>query len=188
VTPYQPTARPPKAGANIDGWVGELIWRDFYQGLLVQAPRVAHEPFLEAGTSIAYRDDPAGYRAWCEGRTGYPLVDAGIRQLRATGWMHPRVRLIAASFLCFDLGVDWRVGLGVTLGRQGIRHTTRIVDVHLAAVGADLVGARGADGVGPVHVLRHHRSHGPMVRRVQLGELSGFMTSRQAGGSLGNAC
>jgi deoxyribodipyrimidine photo-lyase len=48
--------------------------------------------------------------AWREGRTGFPLVDAGVRQLRATGWMHPRVRLIAASFLCFDLGVDWRVG------------------------------------------------------------------------------
>ena len=48
--------------------------------------------------------------AWREGRTGYPLVDAGMRELRATGWMHPRVRSVAASFLCFDLGVDWRVG------------------------------------------------------------------------------
>jgi deoxyribodipyrimidine photo-lyase len=51
--------------------------------------------------------------AWREGRTGFPLVDAGMRELRATGWMHPRVRSVAASFLCFDLGVDWRVGRDV---------------------------------------------------------------------------
>ncbi len=64
-------------------------------------PKMRRFPFLEGHPALD---------AWREGRTGYPLVDAGIRQLRATGWMHPRVRLIAASFLCFDLGVDWRVG------------------------------------------------------------------------------
>jgi deoxyribodipyrimidine photo-lyase len=64
-------------------------------------PKMRHFPFVERHPALD---------AWREGRTGYPLVDAGIRQLRATGWMHPRVRLVAASFLSFDLGVDWRVG------------------------------------------------------------------------------
>jgi len=79
----------------------QLAW--FFEGKPdepLQA-KMRHFPFLERHPAL---------EAWREGRTGYPLVDAGIRQLRATGWMHPRVRLIAASFLCFDLGVDWRAG------------------------------------------------------------------------------
>ena len=64
-------------------------------------PRMRHFPFAEKHSALD---------AWREGRTGYPLVDAGMRQLRATGWMHPRARLVVASFLCFDLGIDWRVG------------------------------------------------------------------------------
>ena len=54
--------------------------------------------------------DDAVVETWCEGRTGYPLVDAGMRELASTGWMHPQVRAVAASFLCFDLGMDWRAG------------------------------------------------------------------------------
>ena len=98
------------AGANIDGWIGELIWRDFYQSLLVHFARVAHEPFLEAGKSIVYRHDEAAYAAWCNGTTGYPIVDAAMTQLNATGWMHNRLRMIVASFLTKHLLVDYHDG------------------------------------------------------------------------------
>jgi deoxyribodipyrimidine photo-lyase len=98
-----------KAAANIDGWIGELIWRDFYAGLLVHFPHVAHEPFLAAGASIAYVRDAAGYAAWCAGSTGYPIVDAMI-QLNTTGWMHNRLRMIVASFLTKHLLIDYHAG------------------------------------------------------------------------------
>jgi deoxyribodipyrimidine photo-lyase len=102
--------RPQGARANIDGWIGELIWRDFYQGLLVQFPRVAHEPFIEAGKSLEYARDDAGYAAWCAGRTGFPIVDAAMIQLNTTGWMHNRLRMIVASFLTKHLLIDYRAG------------------------------------------------------------------------------
>jgi deoxyribodipyrimidine photo-lyase len=98
------------AAANIDGWIGELIWRDFYAALLVHFPRVAHEPFIEAGTSIGYLRDDAGYAAWCEGTTGYPIVDAAMIQLNTTGWMHNRLRMIVASFLTKHLLIDYHDG------------------------------------------------------------------------------
>ncbi len=99
-----------QAAANIDGWIGELIWRDFYQGLLVQFPRVAHEPFIEAGKDIAYLRDDAKYTAWCTGTTGYPIVDAAMIQLNTTGWMHNRLRMIVASFLTKHLLIDYHDG------------------------------------------------------------------------------
>ena len=102
--------RPAKAGANIDGWVSELIWRDFYQGLLVQFPRIAGEPFIEAGKAVKYVQDPAGLEAWRTGTTGYPIVDAAMTQLNTTGWMHNRLRMIVASFLTKHLLIDYREG------------------------------------------------------------------------------
>jgi deoxyribodipyrimidine photo-lyase len=102
--------RKAKAAANIDGWIGELIWRDFYQGLLVHFPRVAHEPFVEAGKAVAYVRDDAGYAAWCNGSTGYPIVDAVMLQLNTTGWMHNRLRMIVASFLTKHLLIDYHDG------------------------------------------------------------------------------
>jgi deoxyribodipyrimidine photo-lyase len=100
------------AGAGIGPrtWVDELIWRDFYQQILRNFPRVATEPFRAAGASIEWRDDEAGWRAWTEGETGYPIVDAAMRQLNSTGWMHNRLRMIAASFLTKHLLIDYRRG------------------------------------------------------------------------------
>ncbi|HEY4439753.1 MAG TPA: deoxyribodipyrimidine photo-lyase [Candidatus Elarobacter sp.] len=103
-------SRAQHAVAGIDAWLGELIWRDFYGQLLAHRPQVAQLPFIEAAETIPYRDDPDGYRAWCEGRTGYPIVDAAMRQLRETGWMHNRLRMIVASFLTKHLLIDYHEG------------------------------------------------------------------------------
>jgi deoxyribodipyrimidine photo-lyase len=84
-------------------WCDELVWREFYHAILAGGPRPAR-------LRVAWRDDPAGLAAWRDGRTGYPFVDAAMRQLRATGWMHNRARMVAASFLCKHLLVDWRLG------------------------------------------------------------------------------
>ncbi|HTD33799.1 MAG TPA: deoxyribodipyrimidine photo-lyase [Candidatus Elarobacter sp.] len=101
---------PDRDAREADGWIGELVWRDFYQQLLFHHPRVAHEPFREAAAAIAHANDDAAYAAWCEGRTGYPIVDAAMTQLNATGWMHNRLRMIAASFLTKHLLTDYRRG------------------------------------------------------------------------------
>ena len=98
------------ARSNVDAWIGELIWRDFYQQILAYHPRVAHEPFVEAAREIAYCGDRAAYAAWCAGRTGYPIVDAAMMQLNATGWMHNRLRMIVASFLTKHLLIDYHDG------------------------------------------------------------------------------
>ena len=95
-------------GANT--WLGELVWRDFYHQLLVNAPRVAAEPFVEAAKAIAYRDDERAWNAWTNGTTGYPIVDAAMVQLNTTGWMHNRLRMIVASFLTKHLLIDYHAG------------------------------------------------------------------------------
>ncbi|MGS2744941.1 deoxyribodipyrimidine photo-lyase [Halomonas sp. LS-001] len=92
-------------------WVSELIWREFYQHVAVGFPQVCrHQPFQAHTRHLAWRDDEAGFAAWCEGRTGYPIVDAAMRQLVATGWMHNRLRMITAMFLTKHLLIDWRHG------------------------------------------------------------------------------
>ena len=91
-------------------FVRQLAWRDFYAQLLFHAPQTVTHAFREDLESIKWAEDDAGVLAWQEGRTGYPIVDAGMRQLNQEGWMHGRVRMIAASFLVKDLGVDWRIG------------------------------------------------------------------------------
>ena len=87
-----------------------LAQRDFFLQLGWYTESLAEEPLQAKMRGFAFARTHRQLDAWRSGRTGYPLIDAGIRELRATGWMHPRVRAIAASFLCFDLGVDWRVG------------------------------------------------------------------------------
>ena len=88
----------------------ELARRDFFLQLSWHHPKTHDEALQEKMRGFnAERNDDA-VEAWCAGRTGYPLIDAGMRQLEATGWMHPQVRAVVASFLCFDLGVDWRIG------------------------------------------------------------------------------
>ena len=90
-------------------FLDELAWRDFYAHLLWHEPRVARESFRR-DLEVAWDANPALIDAWRDGRTGYPVVDAAMRQLRSSGWMHNRARMIVASFLTKDLGVDWRVG------------------------------------------------------------------------------
>ncbi|MGB7325882.1 MAG: deoxyribodipyrimidine photo-lyase [Rubripirellula sp.] len=92
-------------------WVSELTWRDFYTDVMVNAPRVSmHQPFKRSTSKICWRDEPDEFAAWCEGRTGYPIVDAGMRQLNQTGWMHNRLRMVTAMFLTKHLLIDWRWG------------------------------------------------------------------------------
>ena len=91
-------------------WLSELIWRDFYMAILHAFPHVLEEAFREKLRAIPWRNDPAEFAAWCGGRTGCPVVDAAMRQLVRTGWMHNRARMIVASFLVKDLLIDWRCG------------------------------------------------------------------------------
>jgi deoxyribodipyrimidine photo-lyase len=96
--------------AEADKFVAQLGWRDFSAHLLHQFPAMADRAFRPEYDAMPWRDDPAGLAAWQTGRTGFPIVDAGMRQLWATGWMHNRVRMIVGSFLVKDLLIDWRAG------------------------------------------------------------------------------
>ncbi len=91
-------------------WLNELIWREFYQSVLHHFPAVLAQEFQAGLRGIAWRNDRGEFAAWCEGRTGYPIVDAAVRQLTQSGWMHNRARMITASFLVKDLLIDWRWG------------------------------------------------------------------------------
>jgi deoxyribodipyrimidine photo-lyase len=91
-------------------WLSELIWREFYMAILFHYPEVLRHGFNPGLRNIPWRDSPADLLAWQEGRTGYPIVDAAMRQLTSTGWMHNRARMIVASFLTKDLLLDWRAG------------------------------------------------------------------------------
>ena len=91
-------------------WLNELIWRDFYMTILWHFPHVAKTAFKPAYNQIVWRQDEEAFVKWCEGRTGFPIVDAGMRELNATGFMHNRVRMIVSSFLVKDLLIDWRWG------------------------------------------------------------------------------
>jgi deoxyribodipyrimidine photo-lyase len=93
-----------------DSFLNELIWRDFYHMILWHFPKVVHQSFKPDYDRIAWRNDSVEFDAWCSGQTGYPIVDAGMRELNATGYMHNRVRMIVASFLTKHLLIDWRWG------------------------------------------------------------------------------
>ena len=95
-------------GAEI--WLNELIWREFYIQILYHFPYVSHRAFNAALASIPWRNDSDEFEKWKEGKTGVPIVDAAMRQLKETGWMHNRARMIVASFLVKDLLIDWRWG------------------------------------------------------------------------------
>jgi deoxyribodipyrimidine photo-lyase len=98
------------ARADIDAFVGELVWRDFYRQILWHFPHVARSCYRSAYDGLKWENDERLFAAWREGRTGYPIVDAGMRQLNATGWMHNRVRMIVAGFLTKDLLISWQWG------------------------------------------------------------------------------
>jgi deoxyribodipyrimidine photo-lyase len=100
-------------GAGAPVWLSELIWREFYMMILARHPRVVTHAFKQAFDAVVWDDGPAAdalFAAWCAGRTGYPLVDAAMLQLERTGFMHNRLRMVTASFLTKDLGIDWRRG------------------------------------------------------------------------------
>ncbi len=100
----------PAAKAGIRKWLDELVWREFYHAVLAHSPHVLTRSFRPEYDALAWLDDDGAFEAWKAGRTGYPFVDAGMRQLRATGWMHNRARMVVASFLTKDLLIDWRRG------------------------------------------------------------------------------
>jgi deoxyribodipyrimidine photo-lyase len=91
-------------------WLNELIWREFYMMILYHFPHTADHAFRPEYDRIKWINDEGQFKAWCEGQTGFPVIDAGMRELNATGFMHNRVRMIAASFLTKDLLIDWRWG------------------------------------------------------------------------------
>ncbi|MCL5127652.1 deoxyribodipyrimidine photo-lyase [Algibacter sp. L4_22] len=91
-------------------FLSELIWREFFMQILFHFPKVVTENFKQKYDAIPWRNNEADFKAWCEGKTGYPMVDAGMRELNKTGYMHNRVRMITAGFLCKHLLIDWRWG------------------------------------------------------------------------------
>jgi deoxyribodipyrimidine photo-lyase len=93
-----------------ESWLNELIWREFFTMILWHFPRVVHNSFKAKYDFILWRNNEEEFRKWCSGETGYPIVDAGIRELNETGFMHNRVRMITASFLTKHLLIDWRWG------------------------------------------------------------------------------
>lgn len=103
-------AREDRERAEIRTWMDELVWREFYTAILYHYPRVIDGPFREVYQNLRWRNAPEDLRAWQQGQTGYPIVDACMRQLRETGWMHNRGRMIVASFLTKDLLINWQAG------------------------------------------------------------------------------
>jgi deoxyribodipyrimidine photo-lyase len=99
-----------KWSGGAESWLNELIWREFYIQILYHFPYVKKTAFNPSLANIPWRNDESEFEAWKEGRTGVPIVDAGMRQLKETGWMHNRARMITASFLVKDLLIDWRRG------------------------------------------------------------------------------
>ncbi len=99
-----------QASLHSGTFLNELIWREFFQMVLWHYPKVVGKCFKPAYEGIEWLNDETDFQAWCEGKTGYPLVDAGMRELNATGFMHNRVRMVTASFLTKHLLIDWRWG------------------------------------------------------------------------------
>ncbi|MBB3211422.1 deoxyribodipyrimidine photo-lyase [Herbaspirillum sp. Sphag1AN] len=109
----QAAIRAGQGGSGAAVWLGELIWRDFYFMILHHHPRVVEQSFKPAYDAIVWETDARAeqdFAAWCQGCTGYPLVDAAMLQLNQSGYMHNRLRMVTASFLTKDLGLDWRWG------------------------------------------------------------------------------
>jgi deoxyribodipyrimidine photo-lyase len=100
----------PKLEINQEKFLNEIIWREFYYHLLYHQPTVEKETFQSKYANLAWEKNSGYWKAWCEGKTGFPIVDAGMRELNQTGWMHNRVRMIVASFLCKDLLINYQEG------------------------------------------------------------------------------
>jgi deoxyribodipyrimidine photo-lyase len=156
-------------------WLSELVWRDFYQQILFHHPQVATRSFKPEYDRIRWDEAPERFAAWCEGRIGYPLVDAAMAQINRTGYMHNRLRMVTASFLTKDLGIDWRLG-----ERYFAR---RLIDFDLAANngGWQWAASTGCDAqpyfriFNPVAQSEKFDPEGKFIRRYlpQLANLSG---------------
>lgn len=99
-----------KVSSGATQFLKEIVWREFYYSILWHKPAVEKESFLEKYKNIPWENDHSLFQRWCEGTTGFPIVDAGMRELNSTGWIHNRVRMIVASFLCKDLLISWQWG------------------------------------------------------------------------------
>ena len=154
-----------RGGEGAATWLSELIWRDFYHMILWHHPHVAGQAFRPDHEHIVWDDAPELFAAWCEARTGYPLVDAAMRQLHQTGYMHNRLRMVVASFLTKSLGIDWRLG-----ERHFARHLN---DYDLAANngGWQWAASTGCDAqpwfriFNPVTQSRNFDPQGRFIRR-----------------------
>jgi len=104
-------------GPSDEVFLSELIWREFFMQILFHFPRVVDQNFKAKYDGIDWLNDEEDFGRWCEGKTGFPMVDAGMRQLNATGYMHNRVRMVTAGFLCKHLLVDWRMGEAYFAGK-----------------------------------------------------------------------
>jgi deoxyribodipyrimidine photo-lyase len=169
----------PRAQAGVTGaatWLGELIWRDFYMQILDHFPHVVDDSFKREYDRIAWDHGPHGkhlFSQWCAGHTGYPLVDAAMRQLNHSGYMHNRLRMVVASFLTKDLGVDWRWG-----ERYFAQH---LIDFDLAANngGWQWAASSGCDAqpyfriFNPVTQSQRFDAQGKFIRRY-VPELAGL--------------
>lgn len=103
-------ARSDETRDNVQTWQQELAWREFYQHAIYHFPELTKGPYRDPLKDFPWDDNDENFTAWCEGRTGYPIVDAAMRQMNEIGWMHNRCRMIVASFLCKDLIINWQAG------------------------------------------------------------------------------
>ncbi|HUU82823.1 MAG TPA: deoxyribodipyrimidine photo-lyase [Phycisphaerae bacterium] len=159
---------------GVTTWISQLIWREFYRHVLIGFPRVCmNRPFRLETDRVPWRCDEQQYRSWCQGRTGVPIVDAGMRQLAQTGWMHNRLRMIVAMFLTKDLFIDWRWG-----ERHFMRH---LVDGDFASNngGWQWSASTGTDAApyfrifNPISQSRRFDRDGEFIRRF-VPELGGL--------------
>lgn len=146
-------------------FIRQLAWREFYAHLLAAFPEMPDKPLREKYSDVSWRDDPDGVEAWKRGLTGYPLVDAGMRQLQEEGWIHNRVRLVVGSFLVKDLLVDWRVG------ERHFRRHLLDADVAQNSGNWQWVAGVGADAApyfrvfNPVSQSERHDPEGDYIRK-----------------------
>jgi deoxyribodipyrimidine photo-lyase len=158
-------------------WLSELIWRDFYAQILANFPRVASGAYKTEYDAIQWESGPHAeklFKAWCDGQTGYPLVDAAMAQINQTGYMHNRLRMVVGSFLVKDLGIDWRWG-----ERYFAQHLNDF-DLSANNGGWQWVSSSGCDAqpyfriFNPVSQSEKFDSEGKFIRRYlpQLAQLS----------------